>query len=110
MPLGEGVELKTTALVPKPNVCVDHLAHAGRDRIGRCLPSSFFNFTHHFGGMARRSHPVGARHLAFLVNFDIQNAHCVKHGWHAALEDSIAVEFVEVLGGVDSVFTCIAST
>ena len=54
--------------------------------------------------MARRSDPVGACHLALLVNFDIQNAHSVKHGRHAALEDASAIEFVKVFGGIYSVF------
>jgi hypothetical protein len=42
--------------------------------------------------------------LALLVNFDIQNAHSVEHGRHAALEDASAIEFVKVLGGIYSVF------
>jgi hypothetical protein len=42
--------------------------------------------------------------LALPVNFDIQNAHSVKHGRHAALENSSAIEFVKVFGGIYSVF------
>ena len=76
----------------------------GRDRVGCCQANSFFNFSHHFGGMARRSDPVGACHLALLVNFDIQNTHSVKHGRHAAFENSSAIEFVKVFGGIDPVF------
>ena len=76
----------------------------GRDWIGRCLANSFLYFSHDFGSMARRSDPVGACHLALLVNFDIQNAHGVKHGRHAALENSSAIEFVKVFGGIDPVF------
>ena len=54
--------------------------------------------------MARRSDPVGACHLSLLVNLDIQNTHSVKHGRHAALENSSTIEFVKVFGGIDSVF------
>ena len=75
-----------------------------RDWIGRCLANSFLYFSHHFGGMARRSDPEGACHLALLVNFDIQYAHSVKHGRHAALEDASAIDFVKVFGGIYSVF------
>ncbi len=96
LPLGEGVELESSAFVPQPGFGVGDRAQDERTREGRCPANRVLYFSHHFRRVGGCAHPIDLGDLTHGVDIDLQHTDGVQQGRQLASINSVCVLPIKV--------------